>query len=204
MQAIFNPRVNSWTPNGFAVLSEDRDDDLEWSIGSVQMPGALTYSVPATTRSDYVNDPVALMGGVLMNGTSGHVMRKMKSLGGIVGIVSIVPEQCSATASVSVTDSVVNLMCRLSADGEVTHAVKVAFGRVERSFAEFDVDLVDELLAKVVENKSYLHARILTGLLRSTFRAKEHLYSWNNLLLATREELQGRGLNTQRLLSGLR
>jgi hypothetical protein len=80
-------------------------------------------------------------------------------------------------------------------------AVDIAFKIIEGSFARSDTNAVNSYLGRLDVKRT--HARVLVGSLRASFRAKQALSNWYDLLVKTQAELDERGLNTNRLLSGL-
>jgi hypothetical protein len=86
--------------------------------------------------------------------------------------------------------------------GEVNTAVDMCFELIENAFLERNLFTVQKLLDEA--NPDKLDSRVTVGMLRASFRAKDHLGpSWTSLLAKERRRLQGQGRNDKRILRGL-
>lgn len=123
-------------------------------------------------------------------GASDCITSQLRSLTQVVG-----------TSNVSKVDDFLEVLEKECAAGDIDHAVDHCFDLIERAFYVKDLALVNDLLSRAIS--CTLHHRVKVGMLRSTFRARSYLKSWNFLLHAAALQLELEGKKSNKILRGL-
>jgi len=111
-------------------------------------------------------------------------------------------EQASVNSSkVSLASETMAALRSYCAAGDIDSAVDRCFEMIENWFAQNDLPLVDETLSYA--EPEYLDSRVIIGMLRATFRAREKLYYWHLLLQKERRRIKREGRDDLRMLRGL-
>lgn len=97
--------------------------------------------------------------------------------------------------------ALLNTLYRLSKDGNDVDLLKAAFGEVEKSIAQGDLDFVNGLLEQMDLTRIKNIASI--GLARVTARARAQLPAWRQFVVGVWTDLSSKHSNAQHLMRGL-
>jgi hypothetical protein len=107
----------------------------------------------------------------------------------------------AGSSQLSRPEGALRVIDKLSERGLIEAALDSSFNFIETSFANADLESINELLSGI--NVDRLPSRVLIGMLRATFRANQRLPAWRQALVRVRAKLVADGANHKRMLRGL-
>lgn len=117
------------------------------------------------------------------------------------GYTLLVGSPAVGSSQLSRPEGALRAIDKLSEKGLLEAALDSSFNFIETSFANADLESINELLNEI--NVEKLPSRVLIGMLRATFRANQRLPAWRQALIRVRAKLIADGANHKRMLRGL-